>query len=191
MSSVLRFDEWQDSEGNPVLNGTALSVPSSALPAGSILQVVQAVKTDVFAFAVAGPTDIPGLSVTITPSSVASKVFILVQTNLSNEVDKGAFIRLTGGNAATYVGDAASSRSRAVAGTGPGSASDFNVGRAMLNNVISFVDAPNTASPVTYQVQVGKGAGTGNGYVNRAVADADAATTPRGASSIIVMEVAG
>jgi hypothetical protein len=31
MSSVMRFDEWQDSNGNPVLDGTGLVIPASAV----------------------------------------------------------------------------------------------------------------------------------------------------------------
>ena len=54
-------------------------IGDAGLPAGSVLQVVQTVKTDTFATTSTSFVDITGVSVAITPSSTSSKILIQVQ----------------------------------------------------------------------------------------------------------------
>jgi hypothetical protein len=75
MASVVRFDKWEDSEGNPVLDGTGLSIPSSALPAGSILQLVEATDTTTRTTTSSTFTD-ASISVSITPVSASSTLMV-------------------------------------------------------------------------------------------------------------------
>ena len=59
-------------------------ITSAILPAGSVLQVVQTVKTDTFSTATNDSyVDVTGMSVSITPSSTSNKVLIILSSNHS------------------------------------------------------------------------------------------------------------
>jgi len=64
-----------------VTNATG-TLPSAQLPAGSILQVVSAVKTNQFTTSSTGWVDVPSLNATITPSSSSNKILVLVHIGL-------------------------------------------------------------------------------------------------------------
>ena len=67
---------------NADINSSAAIAGSKlVMPTGSVLQVKQAYKTDVFSTTANSDTDITGLSISITPSSTSSK--ILVTSNIS------------------------------------------------------------------------------------------------------------
>jgi hypothetical protein len=154
---------------------------------GTILQVVSVTKTDVFTTASSTLVDVTGLTASITPSSTASKVLVIVSLALGSTTSdaggRGAILR---DSTIIGAGTAAGSRpagsffyrntnSSAANGNGPQS-----------HNVL---DSPNTTSSVTYKVQV---AGEATTTVNRGPNnDNDAANFPRLASSITLMEVAG
>jgi hypothetical protein len=57
---------------------TTAGVPASAMPAGSVLQVVSVTKTDTFSSTATSFTDITGMAATITPTSASSKILVLV-----------------------------------------------------------------------------------------------------------------
>jgi hypothetical protein len=184
MSSVMRFDEWQDSNGVPVLNGTGLAIPSSALPTGSILQVVSTTKTDPFSTTSQTFTDVTGLTATITPSSATSKIMILSTVSAGSSTGTVAIQgRLLRDSTPIFIGDSSGSRTQ--------SSFDNEVtGSAQAQNGISALDSPNTTSAVTYKFQIRSTNGNTVG-VNRAASDTDQASRSRTASSIILMEVAG
>jgi hypothetical protein len=54
------------------------TLPSGNLPAGSILQVVQTYKTDVFSTTSESLVDITGMTASITPSSTSNKVLVFL-----------------------------------------------------------------------------------------------------------------
>lgn len=170
MTSTMRFDKWENSLGQPY---------------GAVLQVVQAVKTDTFTVA-SGASFVPitGLSATITPRFASSRILIIanIQYGLPNNNNFGTF-RLSGGNSSTYVGDAAGSRVRGLFGGGL-TADGKDV---LMSGSITYLDSPATTSPTTYGVEIRPDAVT---FINRSVQDADAGTRSRGASSIILMEIA-
>ena len=62
-------------------NGTTIvsggKVVTAAQPTGSVLQVVQATKTDTFTTTSSTWTNITGLTATITPTSTSSKILIM------------------------------------------------------------------------------------------------------------------
>ena len=58
------------------LLGTSTTVPTSKQPAGSVLQVVQAVKTDTQTFNANTYSAISSLSAVITPTSTSSKILV-------------------------------------------------------------------------------------------------------------------
>jgi hypothetical protein len=152
---------------------------------GAILQVIQTIKTDTFTVASgASFVSITGLSATITPASASNKILVIanVQYGLGNIANIGTF-RLYGGNTNTYIGDSASTRTRGV--FGGGFAPDGSA--ILLSGSISYLDSPATTSAITYGVEVKPDTST---FVNRSVGDSDETARTRGASSIILMEVA-
>jgi hypothetical protein len=165
------------------LTGT---IAAARLPAGSVLQVVSAAKTDTFTTSSSSFVDVTGLSVSITPTSATSKIFVLFQVNGgSNPAVQGVLMRLVRDSTAICVGDAASSRPRITASPTP--FSEFGV----VDAAGSFLDSPATTSSITYKVQILANGGAASACVNRSSADRDnPAFDPRTASTITVMEIA-
>jgi hypothetical protein len=148
--------------------------------------VVQILKTDVFSTTSTTYVDVTGLEVTITPSAVDSKVFILadIKFSFSDTLNANVYFRITGGaDTEDYVGDADGSRVQAA--TGMGRVADFH--RLLNNATLSFVDSPATVSPVTYKIQAL--VSTGTGFVNRTGADGNSTQFGRFASSMTAIEV--
>jgi hypothetical protein len=167
---------------------------SAFVPIGTILQVVSTVKTDTFTGTNTTFADVTGLTVTITPSSTSSKVLLMshVTGGSINAGNPGLHIRFNGGNASTFVGDAAGSRIRGTSGSlygGNATARDV-VGLATEQVGATFLDSPNTTSATTYAIQARSL--NGDTYViNRSGGDGDSTSTIRTAATIIAMEVAG
>jgi len=158
-----------------------------AIAGGKILQVVSGVKTDTQSSSVsaAGTVTISGLSASITPSSTASKVLVMVDLNVSSSGTEGfPFIVLRGATAIS-IGDASESR-KPVTGSinGP-------VGTGSLpNGAAVILDSPNTTSSTTYTIDLQNRSGaTRQAYVNRSEEDGSA-NGQRSASRITLMEVA-
>lgn len=169
--------------------GTASSWIGAVSRSGGILQVVSTTKTDTFTNTSTTFTDITGLSATITPRSTSSKILILAQLSVGLPNNAGGpYFRLTGGNSENYVGDAASNRSRVV----HGGSSNVDLSSFLNEYSIQYLDSPSTTSSITYKVQTRQRVSTpGTGYINRTAADSDSESTPRGVSSITLIEVAG
>ena len=178
----------------PAISGAALtslsapnltgSVPSSAMPAGSVLQVVSVVKTDVFTTTSASLVDITGLSVSITPISATSKILVLC--SLSLNVTNGNYMAqavLFRGATRISVGDAAGSRTQSSA------YATINGDRGRSPFSVTFLDSPATTSSTTYKFQ-GLVETGGTLYINRNASDIDGANNGRTASTITVMEIA-
>lgn len=160
---------------------------------GKVLQVIQTVKTDTYATsfgAVWG--DIPGLSVTITPSSTSSRVLVLLDVKFIGDTDTSVSrIKLVRNSTDIYIGDAASNRPRSSG------AQNYNTdaGSGGFNVLASggvYLDSPATTSATTYKVQGGGDSNSTIFYLNRTESDRDTAYyDTRTASSITVMEIAG
>ena len=154
-------------------------------PVSGILQVVQTGKTDTFSTTSTSLTNITGLSVSITPSSTASKILVLLQigaidNNTAAQPMIGDVVRNT---TPIGVGDAAGSRTR-------GGWTVVNAGDTRaLTASWSWLDSPATTSAVTYQARVRTSGGTL--FINRTSFDNDAATFGRTVSTITAIEVAG
>jgi hypothetical protein len=175
----------------PAVDGTILtsasqSIPSAALPAGSVLQVVSTTKTDTFTTASGSYVDVTGLSVSITPTSATSKILVLFQINGSQDVGAGrASLKLLRGSTVINAGDVAGSRTPALGGF---SSVDQSIPSAPVSG--NFLDSPATTSSTTYKIQLAMAAGSGTAYINRTDQDADNADQIRMASTITVMEIA-
>jgi hypothetical protein len=163
-------------------------LPDANAPSGSVIQVVQTIKTDTFT-ANLGATfaDITGLSVSITPISSTSKILIL-STTVIGSTTNGWLVgtRLVRDSTPIFVGDTASSRPRLS-----GNHISNNSNNDARTVHVSVLDSPATTSAVTYKVQAyAEGTGT-TVTVNRSGGDGDNNYNGRFASSIIVMEIAG
>ena len=156
------------------------------LPTGSVLQVVQTVKTDTFSSSATSFTNITGLTATITPSSTSSRILVIANVAVADGVGYFILLRLARGGSAILQGDAAGSRARTggMVYNNPGSNNEQHSWSQQV------VDSPASTSTLTYSVQIMQINGATH-YVNRLARDEDANYEPRSASSIILMEIAG
>ena len=160
------------------------------LPTGSVLQVIQAVKTDTFSSSSATFGDVTGLTVSITPTSSSNKILIsgVMQTSsLSNDMWK---MRIAKNGTAIFVGDTVAGATSALSQFYYYSAS--NVGNYSTFPVsVYYLDSPATTSSVTYSWQIRTQSDGNTVWVNRN-SDQSGNSTQNfyGASSIIVMEIA-
>ena len=166
-------------------------VPRDGLPSGSaggIIQVKSVTKTDAYQKP-SGTSfvDVPGLSVSITPTRSDSK--ILVMYDLSWSTSTGHIsCRLMRDSTAIKVGDASSNRSRVTGQWHHVSGDQYDTAQVAGTHM----DSPATASAVTYKMQVGTPYSTSYDLrVNYQGDDTDAAWVGRTASSITVMEISG
>jgi hypothetical protein len=167
------------------------NVTSAKLGPGTVLQIVQSVKTDVFTAGTANSwLAVTGLSATITPRATSSKIFILtdVKAGVASSDNRAVFIRITGGNAGQYVGDSVGSRIRAIGASVQ--LSNLNLRQVTIPIAANYLDSPATTSAVTYQVEIYSSGGTG-ARVNQAGQDSNDTLYAIQASSITLMEVAG
>jgi hypothetical protein len=168
-----------DSSGNLQLSTANTSILNSSgrkilNQTGGILQVVSVNKTDQYYQSGTGtPTDVPGLSVSITPSSTSSRILILGHVNFSATSNGGdSFARLMRNS--TEIGSGADGYFGQVAGQ------DYF---AVHSRVIYLIDSPATTSSTTYKIQVwGQEL-----YVNSRGLDASFDVS----SQIVLMEIAG
>lgn len=151
--------------------------------AGTVLQVVSTAKTDTFSTTSTSYADVTGLSVSITPSSATSKIYVVAQVTGGGTTTNNTNFRLVRDSTAICIGTSGGgSRIQATTST------YVNDGNVLAALVISFLDSPSTTSATTYKIQQIVPSGTG--YLNRTSADVDASYTARGASTITVMEIA-
>jgi hypothetical protein len=154
---------------------------------GKILQVVSVTKTDTFSHSgsVGVFADITGLSATITPKSVTSKILILASVSSGWSVDSIVYFRIMRDSTPILIGDSAGSRTRMTSAAYYGnSGTTLQISTTSLNGV----DTPSSVAALTYKIQIAPD-GVATHHVNRTGDDADAASRPRTTSSIILMEV--
>jgi len=159
--------------------------------AGIGTNVVSATKTSVFTTTSSTPTNVTGLSATITPTSDTSKILIIANLFLSlanTGGDQSPFARLARGATGIYIGDASSNRTQAstMAYVAPGSTSIELYG---YTTSMMYLDSPATTSATTYNVQVWR-TGGGTVKVGSLSSDQDNDAHGRMPASITVIEVA-
>ena len=97
----------------PATSGTIITTGN--IPTGSVLQVMQTVKSDTYSTTSSTFNDVTGLSVSITPSSSSNKILVFVDAALGvTNAAYGAQLRLLRNSTAIYIGDAAGSRDRSM-----------------------------------------------------------------------------
>lgn len=144
-------------DNNGILATSPRGITSSSMPAGSILQVVSTRNGDYYSTTSQSWTDITGLSLTITPTSSTSKIFLMlsfgrVTTNAGN-LDYAGSIRIlgNGSDSLNINGNASGSREK-VAMVVNGWA--FNADHCPGGLGCSGLESPATTSAITYKVQV-------------------------------------
>lgn len=153
---------------------------------GEILQIVSAIKTDTSTITSTTMTDIPGLSIAITPSSATSMVLIMTACNFGTSNSAQAFLNLLGDGTPLLIGDAAGSRISSTQG--------MHIEGAGANNTnsvsITYLDSPATTSAVTYKLQASCQSGLSVDF-NRSRVDGNSVTHNRSSSTILAMEIQG
>ena len=156
---------------------------------GKLLQVVQATKTDTASQSVASggywqPTT-PKCS--ITPSNASNK--ILVQATIVAALSTnahGMYLTVLKDGSPIFRGDQDSSNMQRVT-TGTYSHNDYNFGHLNFN----YLDTAGGTSAIEYSLELRHDSGsTSTIYLNRTEATDNSDDRKRGASSIILMEIA-
>ena len=176
------------------INNNSLSnVTAAGLPEGSVIQVVEALKTDRYTESVTArlySSDVTGLSVTITPTSSTSKLLIIASVSASNSQSayRWAFGIFRDGSLSSLAGDAVGSQTSTTIGR-IGQPTD--TAALETRGFTGAVDAGSTGA-TTFSIRLLNVEGTtGNMYVNRSSAGTDANYITNAASSLVVMEIAG
>ena len=169
-----------------IIDGSVgITFPNSTVQAsaGSVLQVVQSVKTNVFSTATTGSwVDITGVTVSITPKFATSK--ILVQFNVTFAPADTGGLRIVRGSTAIGVGDSLGGST--YQGTSSGVAVTNGDKSAPISGM--YLDSPATTSATTYKIQLWNYSGTS--WVNRPVNGTNASYTGSSISQITVTEIA-
>jgi len=170
----------------PTTSGTVLTNGTNTnFPAGSVLQVVQAVKTNRFTTTSSTFVDITGYSATITPSSTSSKILVISSFHVSNGAT-GAYVRaqLLRGATALGLGDASGSATQITSTSSIGNSSDPDIS----NVSYTYLDSPATTSATTYKWQMATFSSR-TGTFNGSTGTADS-NRQNSSSTIILMEIA-
>ena len=109
------------------------------LPVGSVIQTVEAQSSAVITTPSTSFIDVNGTSITITPSSTSSKIFLIwncggMATGVNNDIDFKVLRDSTDVRVISRYGYA-------------------NTGFAVVPIAIQYLDAPSTTSSVTYKLQ--------------------------------------
>jgi len=178
-------------------------IPVAGVPTGGgggIIQVKQAIKTNVFSTTAnsggVAIIDIPDLTVTITPTSNTSKILIFcnVGGHVHNSMGGSLLINrsISGGSSGTLstgLSDADGNRLRSNF-TGNLYTTDGGGSLDLQLHCMSFIlDSPATTNAVTYKAQLQKLANNDLYCINRDESDDNTNDTARTTSQITVMEV--
>jgi hypothetical protein len=159
-------------DGSGIITGLdADGISAQPVFPGNVLQVVSTTKTDTFSTTSTSFTDITGLSASITPTSATSKILVLSSVYAS--LDDTGFLQLV--------------RNSTAVGNGSNGFAMFRFGAANEGGsfVINYLDAPSSASSLTYKIQTRSDAGL-TLQINRRAADAAFGLS----SHITLMEIA-
>ena len=137
---------------------TTAGVPASAMPAGSVIQVVNATYSTYISTGSTSYVD-TGLSATITPSSVTSKVLIFANVPDSHNNTTTSILYLNVVRNSTQIIEFAKHSDHLASG-----ASLVTYGGST-----SYLDSPNTTSATTYKVQFKVSSGSQSLFLNNGV----------------------
>jgi hypothetical protein len=170
------------------ISGLAAVGGLSSPQTGSVIQVVQSVKTDTISFDLAsGAISGDAMTASITPTSSSSKILVIFNGSVGNENTAGVYGYLykNGSVVSNLTGDSAGSRQRVAVAT--------RISEASSGQPLNFVylDSPATTSSTTYSLRFGHASGEARFIsLNKSRTDTDANYGWRSASTIILMEIA-
>ena len=127
---------------------TTAGVPASAMPAGSVIQVVQGYRSPAISTTSTSWTNVTDASATITPSSASNKILVLVTGNyisFSTGIDGRGEFAVVRNTSTTTIADCPYGWYFS-----PDITSDGNTYGGIS---MSFLDSPNSTSPLTYDLQ--------------------------------------
>jgi hypothetical protein len=156
--------------------------------AGKVLQVKQAMTDATWSVQSTTPTDVTGMSVSITPSATSSKILVIVDAHTGYNIYSGVF-HLLRDTTKIYAGAGGLSRC--------GLFSNFYSGGsfatyALLPLTANYLDSPATTSSITYKLQGTSYHNSHTQYLNRTHGNLNEGSRDGlTASSITVMEIAG
>jgi hypothetical protein len=158
-------------------------------PIGSILQVVQTVKSDAFSSTTKGSyIAVSGLSVTVTPSATSNKILVTANITTSNQNNLACLFHLyrNGVQITPNGGSTGSVPSSSYVSLAGGTAGGAGVSSTIP---LVFLDSPSTTSPVTYQIYAAVNS-TAVADLNVNPSSSGGGGTPGGSSNITAMEIA-
>ena len=149
-------------------------IGDAGMPAGAVLQVLQAVKTDTFSTTSGTFVQVSDLTVTITPSSASNKILISGSIALSSTYFAGHCGLFQDG---TEIGlaDAASNRGRSLFNFIEDDTTQDTHGKMSIVTRELLV-SPNTTSAITFDIRAARrfdNQQTPTTYINRSVPDRD------------------
>jgi len=156
----------------------------AAAGGGKVQQVVTAYSTSVTTLNNASMTDVPGISINITPTSSSNKIILMGQFHFrsSDQYCYGQIVRRVGGSDALpagWLGDTDGSRVRSTFGNNYQHTGD---GNNVTSGNIPFVLVDtnhSTTSQITYQLQYRLREGSYVMYFGRSASDPNDNTTGR------------
>ena len=143
MASKIKVDQLEtaDGSGTIALQNQLSGMTSASMPTGAVLQVVISEHSTQTNLSTATYTDI-GHSATITPSSTASKIFVMWIAHARTSIAGSGFgTKLVRGSTAVWTSNSNYSQYYA------------NAGEIHSSHNISYIDSPSTTSATTYKLQ--------------------------------------
>ena len=182
--SYSTLDATKLSGNLPAISGASLT----GISGGKVGQVLSTKITGFPSTSSQPWVDISGFSVSITPTSTSSKVYVTANLFYGNTVQtSNNYFKLLRDSTDINICDAISSNRRAGGGLrlNQGGQDAYTI----YPIVMSVLDSPSTTSATTYKVQWGHNAGTG--YLNRpgTQAGTNDLGSNNGVSTITVMEI--
>ena len=164
----------------------------TGVSAGKVLQVVQVSLTSVFSWTTKGAwVNLTGLSASITPSSITSKILVQVMLTSGdggNNYNRGYRLTKNGSALTGALGDSGVAnciQATMMGISGPLASNDFT-----WTFPITYMDSPETTSARSYGVQGFAGASSvTTSFINRPYAPGTGAPSFNGISTITLMEI--
>lgn len=127
-----------------------LNLTSSMMPAGSVIQTVQAITDQQQIIQGTAYNDLTNLQPTITPRSTSSKILLSLTLCYGENSDAFPAFKILGNG--TIVAQGAANQQRVTFSSTTTQASGRDTYRQTVVNY-QLLHEPNTASPITYKVQ--------------------------------------
>ena len=171
--------------GSGTVTGITAGLTAAAMPAGSVIQCLQDVKSDTFTTTSDTPVDVTGWSQAITMTAASNKVLVQVTVGQLGMASAGyaAELYLVRGSTLIGIGDSSGSRTRVSTSMCGASAHDVS------GTAISVLDSPG-AGTHTYKIQMATQGGNGTAVLNRRGDDGDESNYQISHSALTVMEIA-